>query len=65
MGRIPVHELVKVDARMRDLIIREAPVSEVERAARATGYRPMRVDGLKKALAGLTTPEEVTRVMPC
>jgi len=64
-GRIPVHELVRVDARMRDLIIHEAPVSEIERAARATGYRSMRVDGLKKALAGLTTPEEVIRVTPC
>ena len=47
---------------MRSLISQGAPVSEIQQYARKTGFKTMRHDGIKKALRGLTTLEEVNRV---
>jgi type IV pilus assembly protein PilB len=61
-GRIGVHEIVVVDDTIRQLIIDRAPLHQVEMAACREGYRSLRYDALKKALAGLTTTSEVRRV---
>ena len=42
--------------------MQRADASEIERAARAEGMHTMYEDGLRKALAGQTTIEEVLRV---
>jgi general secretion pathway protein E len=47
---------------LRRLLMQHADASDIERAARASGMRTMYEDGLRKALAGLTTVEEVLRV---
>lgn len=58
-GRIAFHELVLVTDEIRELISRGASASEINRAAAKVGYRPLRYDGLKKVLLGLTTIEEI------
>jgi len=58
-GRIPFHELILISNEMRSLISQSAGYQEVLNAALKVGYRPMRYDGLKKVLLGLTTIEEV------
>jgi general secretion pathway protein E len=42
--------------------MRHAGMGEIEEIARAAGMRTMYEDGIAKALAGLTTIEEVLRV---
>lgn len=63
-GRVAIHELVLVSDTMRSLIAANAGTRELSEAARALGFRPLRYDGLKKALMGLTTLEEIERVTP-
>ncbi len=60
-GRVAFHELVLVSNKMRSLIAQNAGQAELSAAAAELGYRPLRYDGLKKVLLGLTTPEEVDR----
>jgi len=61
-GRTGIHEVLKVDEEIRELIIEKASTSQVRRAAYRKGFRDLRFDGLRKAVAGQTTLEEVIRV---
>jgi type IV pilus assembly protein PilB len=58
-GRIAFHELVLVTEEVRTLISEGRSVQEISRAAAKVGYKPLRYDGLKKVLLGLTTIEEI------
>jgi len=58
-GRIAFHELALITEQMRTLIARNAGDEELARAAAKVGYRPLRHDGLKKVMLGLTTIEEL------
>ena len=61
-GRTGIHEVMKVDEEMRELILEKASTSQMRRAAYAKGFRDLRFDGLRKAVGGQTTLEEVIRV---
>jgi len=61
LGRSGIFELLMMNDRLRRLIVRRAPVSELAEAARADGIRSMREDGLAKVAQGMTTVEEVLR----
>ncbi|PAW66008.1 MAG: secretion system protein E [Opitutia bacterium Tous-C1TDCM] len=58
-GRIAFHELVLITEEIRTMISEGRSVQEISRAAAKVGYRPLRYDGLKKVLLGLTTIEEI------
>jgi type IV pilus assembly protein PilB len=58
-GRIAFHELVLITEEIRSLISDGRSAQEITRAAAKVGYRPLRYDGLKKVLLGLTTIEEI------
>ena len=58
-GRIAFHELVLITEEIRTLISEHRSAQEITRAAAKVGYRPLRYDGLKKVLLGLTTIEEI------
>jgi len=58
-GRVAFHELVLVTEEIRTLISEGRSVQEISRAAAKVGYKPLRYDGLKKVLLGLTTIEEI------
>jgi type II secretory ATPase GspE/PulE/Tfp pilus assembly ATPase PilB-like protein/DNA-binding response OmpR family regulator len=62
-GRAPVFELLTPDDRLRDLISRGAPVLDIDAAARATGTGTLLEDARDKVAAGITTPQEVLRVL--
>jgi type IV pilus assembly protein PilB len=62
-GRIGIYELMKVNEEISELMVRRAPVTEIARAARANGMKTLQEDGLRKVMAGITTPEEVERVV--
>src|SRR5690348_15428745 len=61
-GRLAIIEQLTMNDALRRLLMQHADASDIERAARQSGMRTMYEDGLRKALAGLTTVEEVLRV---
>jgi type IV pilus assembly protein PilB len=60
-GRTGIHEVLRVDEEIRELITDRASTSQIRRAAAAKGFRDLRFDGLRKVLAGITSLEEVIR----
>ncbi len=62
-GRIGIYELMLTDEEVSELIVRRAPVNELRRAAMAIGMKTLKEDGLRKVLAGITTIEEIQRVV--
>lgn len=62
-GRIGIHEVLEVSETIKELINKNATVDEIEKQARAEGMLTMLEDGLIKAARGLTTIEEVLRVV--
>ena len=61
-GRLAIIEQLTLTDPLRRLVMQRADASEIERVARAEGMHTMYEDGLRKALAGQTTIEEVLRV---
>ncbi len=61
-GRIGIHEIFIITREIREMIAANASVLVIEQCAREAGFKPLRYDGLKKVLRGLTTIEEVERV---
>ncbi len=62
-GRCGFYELMSMNDELADLIVRRAPLSELREAARANGMKMLREDGFSKVLDGVTTIEEVMRVV--
>ena len=61
-GRLAIAEFLVMSDPIRRLILRHAEATEIQRQAQEEGMVPMYEDGLRKALAGLTTVEEVLLV---
>ncbi|QOW20725.1 type II secretion system ATPase GspE [Lysobacter ciconiae] len=61
-GRTTIMEFMVINDALRSAVMRHAGMGEIERIARDGGMRTMYEDGMLKALAGLTTIEEVLRV---
>ena len=61
-GRRAIMEFLVMSDSLRRLVMQRADASEIERQARAEGMRTMYEDGIAKAVAGITTIEEVLRV---
>ena len=61
-GRQGIFEMFVMNSQLRDLAFNRAPLSELRRAAKASGMRSLLEDGRRKVLNGVTTPEEVARV---
>jgi len=64
-GRTGVHELLLVNDMIRDAILARKTSGEIRRLARkASDLVTMREDGFYKVLKGITSFEEITRVVP-
>ena len=62
-GRLALMEVLRFDAGIDEVVSRRATTSEIARAARARGFRPLAEDGVRRVLEGLTSLEEVSRVI--
>jgi type II secretory ATPase GspE/PulE/Tfp pilus assembly ATPase PilB-like protein len=62
-GRVGVYELLQMTPNLRRVVDAGSPAVLVRQTAESDGMRPMWVDGLNKARYGLTTLDEVARVV--
>jgi type II secretory ATPase GspE/PulE/Tfp pilus assembly ATPase PilB-like protein len=62
-GRVAVVELLVVDDALRALIRRDAGADALRTAARAAGMRTLAEDGRARVQDGLTTADELSRVL--
>lgn len=61
-GRLGLYEVFEIDETIQSLILKRSTSTEIQNAARAAGMVTMREDGYLKALAGMTSLNEVNRV---
>jgi general secretion pathway protein E len=62
-GRTMILELLTMTDTLRALVLRQAEAQAIQAAAVADGMQTMFAHGLRKALAGITSVEEVVRVI--
>ena len=62
-GRTGIYELMTTNDEIAELIVRRAPLADIREAAKANGMKELREDGLEKVLAGITTIDEVRKVV--
>jgi type IV pilus assembly protein PilB len=62
-GRIGIYEVMHVTDKLRRLISARAPEDQLREAALAGGMISLGEDGLSKVKSGITTPEELLRVV--
>lgn len=62
-GRVGLYEVLVPDNQLRHLIASNAPITEITRYAHEIGFRSLRDDAFDKVQKGLTTLDEVFRVL--
>jgi len=62
-GRIGIFELMEMNEEIAELVVRRASAGQIREAAIASGMTTLREDGIDKVLDGITTVEEITRVV--
>jgi len=63
-GRTGIFELLVVDHRIRGLIIKRTPSAQIRQSAVASGMRTLSYASWQKVQAGVTSLEELVRVLP-
>ncbi|MCL6640611.1 MAG: Flp pilus assembly complex ATPase component TadA, partial [Candidatus Rokubacteria bacterium] len=62
-GRVGLFEIMVMDDELRFLVVKNAPADAIKRAALGKGMRTLQHDGVAKVLAGVTSLEEMLRVV--
>jgi general secretion pathway protein E len=62
LGRTGIFELLVMSDHIKELTLKRSSAHVIKQAAVERGMRTLREDGLRKAMAGVTTLEEVCRV---
>lgn len=62
-GRVSVLEVLQVDSDLDEMIAQRATMKEMREAATAKGFVSMADDGIRRILEGVTTIEELSRVV--
>jgi type II secretory ATPase GspE/PulE/Tfp pilus assembly ATPase PilB-like protein len=62
-GRVGIYEVVAVDDAIRDAMLRRCSAGDIKKIAEAHGMKSMVEDGFRKAIDGITTVEEILRVI--
>jgi type II secretory ATPase GspE/PulE/Tfp pilus assembly ATPase PilB-like protein len=62
-GRLAIMEVLRMDGDIDELIAKRATAREVRNAANAKGFRSLAEDAIRRVLEGLTSIEEVGRVI--
>ncbi len=62
-GRVGIHEVLAMSPTIKDLVMADATADDIEKQARKEGMLTMLEDGIYKAARGVTSIEEVLRVI--
>jgi type IV pilus assembly protein PilB len=62
-GRVGIHEVLPMTHTVKDLVIKGSTADEIEKRAKEEGMITMIEDGIYKAAQGITSVEEVLRVI--
>ena len=60
-GRVGIFEMFNVNEELQQMIYEESSLVALRERAKEIGMRTMREDGIRKVLAGVTTPDEVLK----
>ena len=63
-GRVGIYEFMPLSLQTKQLISANANLNELRQQSKKEGVEPLRIAGARKVLDGLTTLEEVLRVVP-
>ncbi|MDO4700698.1 MAG: GspE/PulE family protein [Moraxella sp.] len=63
-GRIGLYEIMPISGELKKLIAKDASLDDLKRQAYSEGMFPLRIEGAKRVAEGMTTLEEVLRVVP-
>ncbi len=62
-GRVGIYEVLSVTESIREMILRDASIDEIQQKAEDEGMMTMLEDGIYLAVQGITSTEEVLRVV--
>ena len=62
-GRLALLELLRFDAELDELVSRGATTLDISKTAAAKGFRPLAEDGIRRVREGVTSLDEVSRVV--
>jgi type II secretory ATPase GspE/PulE/Tfp pilus assembly ATPase PilB-like protein len=62
-GRLALMEMLKFDVQIDEMVARKATVREITQVASEQGFKPLADDGLRRILDGITSLDEVSRVI--
>lgn len=62
-GRVGIHEIMKVSPAIKEIILKDGTADAIQKQAEDEGMMTMLEDGIFKAVQGVTTIEEVLRVI--
>jgi len=62
-GRIGIHEVLNISATIKEMVLKGSSVDEIENRAKEEGMMTMLEDGIFLAVQGVTSTEEVLRVV--
>jgi len=61
-GRVALYEVMRFSDELKERVLQGASAAELKVEAIRRGMSSLRMSGIKKVLAGVTTPEELMRV---
>ena len=64
LGRIGLYEIMTMTPGVRRLLVHDADDVRIREQAWKDGMKPLRVSGAMKVAAGVTTADEVVKVVP-
>ena len=62
-GRVGLFEILRMSEEIERLVIAQASSTKIGQVSVEQGMKPLRVDGLEKAMRGITSVEEILRVV--
>ena len=63
-GRVGIYEFMPVSLELKSLISAHGTLNDLKVQAKKEGVEPLRIAGARKVIEGVTTLEEVLRVVP-
>jgi len=63
-GRIGIYEFMPLSLELKQLLSSDASLDQLRQQSKKEGVEPLRIAGARKVMAGVTTLDEVLRVVP-